>query len=124
MNAYPTAGSLVSCTASGGKLEIQGINGKSLELATVANDAYTLLGLTVGVYAPIGTRIYPINDTFVKDVSDLNYKFEINAEAVTFDGNLHKNLLANDNVLAILGASNTLRIALMGSLIICRISTS
>jgi hypothetical protein len=107
INAYPTSGYLVSCTASGGKLQIQALNGKSLELATVANDAYTVLGLTVGVYQPIGTRIYPVNNTFVKTVTDLNYKTDIETEAVTFDGNLHKNLLSHENVLAIIGASDT-----------------
>ena len=108
INAYPTSGYLVSCTASDeGYLEIQALNGKSLEIATVADDAYTIMGLTPGVYKPIGTRIYPVNNTFIKTVTDLSYQTIIEAEDVTFNCSLHKNLLSHENVVAILGASDT-----------------
>jgi hypothetical protein len=107
MNAIPTDGDLVICTAASGYLEIQAVGNKTLEIQSVASDAYTIIGLTVGVYYPIGTRVYEINDNYVKTVSDLNYKTEVVSQ-VTHNGTTHKDLLPFENVVEILGASATL----------------
>jgi hypothetical protein len=104
INAYPTSGTLVSCTATGGKLKIQGPDGKSLTVAAVASDAYSVLGISPGIYEPTGQRIYRVNDAFVKGVSDLSYITEV-VEAVTHDGTDHIDTMANTNVSDILGAS-------------------
>ena len=106
VNAYPTSVDLVSCQGVGGKLQITAASGKSLAIMAVASDAYTALGLTVGVYQPTGQRIYQINDAFIKSVSDVSYLTEV-VEAVTHNGGTGIDLLGNDNVHLIYGASNT-----------------
>lgn len=107
INAYPTAGGLVQCAASGTLVKLQAANGKNLTVKTVANDAYTILGISTGTYTPTGQRIYPMNEKFVRDVTDLSFICEV-VEAVTHDGTTNKDLLANENVVSILGASTTL----------------
>ena len=97
---------LVTCSAADGYLQIRAISGKSLTLHTVDDDAYTVLGLSVGTYPAGGTRIYPINDTYIKTVTDLNYKTEV-VEQVTHNGNTHIDLLSNSGVVYIVGASIT-----------------
>jgi hypothetical protein len=107
INAYPTSGSLVYAQGVSGKLQVQAIEGKSFEVAAVANDAYTVLGLTVGVYQPQGQRIYQAAHKFVKSTSDMAYITEI-VEAVTHNGSTHRDSLANENVQDVIGASNSL----------------
>jgi hypothetical protein len=109
LNAVPTdpAYDLVTCSVASGYLNIRAINGKSLSVLAVADDAYTVLGLTVGVHTPIGTRIYEINDDYIATVSDLNYKTEL-VEARTHNINTHIDALVNTGVVSILGASDTL----------------
>lgn len=97
---------LVTCSSADGYLQIRAISGKSLTLHTVDDDAYTVLGLTTGTYPAGGTRIYPINNTYIKTVTDLNYKTEV-VEQVTHNGNTHIDLLANPGVVYIVGASIT-----------------
>jgi hypothetical protein len=106
LNAYPTApGILVYCVAdSDGHVQIQAINGKTLKLLAVANDAYGILGVLAGTYQPGGQRVYPIAESFVKEVSDLNYPVVV-VEAVTHNGLTHIDPLGNTNVRQILGAS-------------------
>jgi len=107
VNAYPTDGELVICTAASGYLEIQAVDGKNLTVNAVVDDAYTELGLTEATtYTPLGTRIYECNDAFIRDVSDLNYRTSL-VEQRTHNGSTHIDLLANENVLSILGASDT-----------------
>ena len=107
VNVVPTTGELVACTASGGYLEIQALDGKTLEIMSVASSAYTAIGLSIGVNYPIGTRIYETNDAYIKTVSDLNYKTAVVSQ-VSHNGNTHKDLLPNEGVVSILGASTTL----------------
>ncbi len=83
INAYPTSGTLVTCSGVNGKFQMTAIDGKSLTLETVTNSAYAALGLQVGVYAPSGQRIYKINNNFVKNVSDFSYITEIVEEVYT-----------------------------------------
>lgn len=106
VNAYPTSVDLVSCQGVGGKLQITAVAGKSLAVMAVASDAYTVLGLTVGVYQPSGQRIYRINDSYVKSVSDVSYLTEV-VEAVTHNGATNIDLMGNENVHLIYGASLT-----------------
>ncbi len=106
VNAVPTTGVLVTCTASDGYLQIQAAPGKTLEIMSVASDAYTVIGFDIGINYPIGTRIYETNDSFIKTVSDLNYKTEI-VRQVSHNGNTHKDLLPDENVVSILGAATT-----------------
>jgi len=105
VNAYPTDGDLVECSDSEGHLQIQAVDGKSLTIESVASDAYTILGLSTGSYTSIGTRIYQCNDAFVKEVSDVSYIVEV-VEAKTHNGTTHKDLLSNENVSDIIGASD------------------
>jgi hypothetical protein len=107
VNAYPTSGSLVYCQGVEGHLQIQALEGKSLEIAAVASDAYTILGLTPGTYLPQGQRIYLANHQFIKTTTDLQFVTEV-VEAVTHNGTTHKDLLAHENVSDIIGASNVL----------------
>ncbi len=108
LNAVPTAPGILIATGSdvAGHLVLQAINGKSLKLLTVASDAYTVLGLTPGIYLPGGRRIYQVSEAYVKDVSDLNYPVVI-VEQVTHNGLTHIDALANGNVREILGAANS-----------------
>ena len=105
LNAYPTNGELVICTALEGYLQIQAIDGKVLTVGSISGDGYTVLGIATGTYAPEGTRIYSIPDDFVKDVSDLSYLTEA-VQQVTHNGNTHIDDLAHTAV-TILGAANT-----------------
>jgi len=106
INAYPTSGTLVICTAAGGHLQIKAADGKSLAVQAVASDCYTELGISTGTYEPVGTRLYRINDMFVKNVTDISYRVDI-VEAVTHNGATHIDELGHTNVLTIIGASNT-----------------
>jgi hypothetical protein len=104
LNAYPNAGSddLVNGTASETILQLQAASGKSL---TLAGTALPQLGWTAATTLPEGTRIYEINDDYVKTVTDMNYRIE-SVVQVTHNGTTHKDLLGN-NVVSILGASTT-----------------
>ncbi|MEW6352108.1 MAG: DUF4815 domain-containing protein [Thermodesulfobacteriota bacterium] len=108
VNTYPSAESaaLVTCTAVSGRVQIRGRNGHALTIEAVAADAYTVLGLTAGTYAVQGTRIYQVNDAFVKTVSDLNYPCET-VDSVTHNGATHKDALSNTGVFQIIGAANS-----------------
>lgn len=118
VNSYPSDPTipLVKCTASGGVLEIEAaisstsqkeMAGKSLELVSVANSAYAALGLQVGVSYPSGQRLYPINNLYVKDVTNMSYKaFQV--DQVTHNSTTNIDQLSKAGVLNILGASNTL----------------
>ena len=106
VNAYPTSDPLVQCTGVSGHLHIQVANGKPLTILAVSSDAYSVLGIQTGTYQPTGQRIYPANQRFLKDISDLNYLTEV-VEAVTHDGTTNRDLLANPNVASILGGSLT-----------------
>jgi hypothetical protein len=109
INPYVSGGSpnLVKCTSGSGKVEIQGKDGNSIEIAAVTSDCYTQLGIATGVYSPVGTRIYRTNDRYIKNVSDLNYRCQV-CEAVTHNGSTGIDRLAKNNVVTILGASITL----------------
>jgi hypothetical protein len=108
VNAYPSSESpaLVTCTAVSGHVKITARDGHDLIIEAVSNDAYTLLGISTGTYSATGTRLYAINDAYVKAVSDLSYGVEV-VEAVTHDGTSHKDLLAHTTVYSVLGASLT-----------------
>jgi hypothetical protein len=106
MNAYATDGDLVECTAAGGYLKIQAIDGKTLTISAVATDAYTILGLSTGVNYPIGTRIYEVNDAYVKTVTDMVYRTEV-VESVTHNAQTHIDALVSDTVVDIIGAADT-----------------
>ena len=107
VNSYPSSGSepLISCTYGSGKVEIQAAR-DSLEIATVASDCYSILGITPGVYPAGGIRVYPCNDPFIKDVSDLNYRTSI-IEEVTHNGSTQIDAFQNSNLVEILGVSLT-----------------
>jgi hypothetical protein len=108
LNSYPNTGSLVLCTAAtSGAVEIQAIGNKSLTFTACTNDAYSLLGISIGTYSPIGTRIYKLNNSFIKDVSDLNYRAP-NVAAITHNTSTDIDVLPLGNIIQILGASNTL----------------
>jgi hypothetical protein len=105
VNSYG-AEDVINCVASeDGYLQLQAPNGKTLEIAAVASDAYTILGISTGTNQPIGTRIYSLNDTFVKEVTDISYKIR-KVTAVTHNGTTHLDLLG-ENCVNILGASAT-----------------
>jgi hypothetical protein len=105
VNAYPTSGTLVNCVAANGKLQISAIDGKSLTLETVANSAYAVMGLQAGTYNPAGQRLYKVNNSFIKNVTDFNYITEV-VEQVIHNGSTHIDTLANTNVYDILGAAD------------------
>ena len=103
INAYPTDGTLVNGTAAEAILQLTAIDGKTLTLGGTALDE---LGWASGTTTPEGTRIYRVNDNFVKTVTDMNYKAEEVAE-ITHNGTTHKDLLPNSNVVLILGAATS-----------------
>jgi hypothetical protein len=104
VNSYGSE-DLVNCVAGSGLVQVQAAANKSLEIAAVANDAYTLLGISTGTYEPIGTRVYEINNAYVKTVTDLSYKIE-EVLQVTHNGTTHKDLLG-ESIVSIVGASIT-----------------
>lgn len=106
VNAYPTSGTLVYCPVADGKFQIRAADGQDLTIAVVADDAYTELGISTGTYTPQGTRIYKINDAYIKGISDLHYPAVV-VEAVVHNGNTHVDALSGSTVLSILGASDT-----------------
>ena len=88
VNAYPTNGvlqPLVQCGASGTHVMLKAADGKNLTIEAVASDAYTVLGISTGTYYVSGTRIYEMDDNYVKEITDLSYITE-RVEAVTRDG--------------------------------------
>ena len=101
-NAYPSSGSddLVNATNAEAILQLQAANGKSL---TLSGTALAQLGWASGTTTTEGTRIYQVNNAFVKTITDMNYKVE-EVVQVTHNGTTHKDLLG-DNVVSILGAS-------------------
>ena len=108
VNAYPTDGvnqPLVQCAASNGKVMIKAVDGKNLTIEAVASDAYTVLGISTGTYYVTGTRIYEMDDNFVKEVSDLSYISE-RVEAVTRDGGSDTDELEY-SASTLIGVSNT-----------------
>lgn len=108
MNAIPTSSDLVDCSAADGYLLIQAEDGKTLHVLTPSSDsAYTELGIATGTYYPIGTRIYELNNNYVRDISDINYITEI-VSSLSHDSGGKKDLLPNSEVSDILGASDTL----------------
>lgn len=106
INGYPTSDDLIDCTSVDSKLYMKAVDGKDLKVKAVASDAYTVLGLSTGTYTASGTRIYSLNNDYIKETSDLNYVCEI-VEAVTHDGSDHIDALGNSNVADIIGASDT-----------------
>lgn len=107
INVYPSEGTLVTATVSGdNKFQLRAPSGKSLHVKAIASDAYTVLGLTVGENLPGGQRIYPINDEFIRDVTDCNYLTEV-VEQVVHNESTNMDLLDNTNVISILGVSTT-----------------
>lgn len=108
VNAYPTDGvnqPLVQCAASNGKVMIKAVDGKNLTIEAVASDAYTVLGVSTGTYYVSGTRIYEMDDNYVKEVSDLSYISE-RVEAVTRDGGSDTDTLEY-SASTLIGVSNT-----------------
>jgi hypothetical protein len=88
VNAYPTNGVLqpiVQCAASATHVMIKAADGKNLTIEAVASDAYTVLGISTGTYYVSGTRIYEMDDNYVKEITDLSYITK-RVEAVTRDG--------------------------------------
>ena len=107
INAYPTSEPLVSTVAtSDGKLQIAAPDGKRMVILPIAGDAYSVLGLTAGIYKPQGTRIYRLSDAYVKNITSNSYLTEV-VEAVVYNGGTGINTLGNINVQDILGASLT-----------------
>lgn len=114
LNTYPTSGVLVHCTANAdGTVKIQAAENKSLTFVSCANSAYVALGVTIGIYNPIGTRIYKTNNYYIKDVSDLNYRAPHVASiahntTTQIDALVNQTGLPSGSLVEILGASNTL----------------
>ena len=108
---YPTANSpqILFATDASGYLKLQAKDGAYLTIHTVASDAYTILDIDAATYSlddsEGGSRIYEINDTYVKDVADLLFTTEVTA-AVTHNGTTHKDLL-HTGLNSILGAATT-----------------
>jgi hypothetical protein len=109
INAYPSAEAddLIECIYYQGHLAMQTAPDKSLTIQSVSSDAYSVLGLSTGTTEPGGQRIYPLNDNFVKEVSDVSYPVII-VEQVTHNGNTNIDELDNANVSHIYGASSSL----------------
>jgi hypothetical protein len=109
INAYPTSGfnPIVNCTANDGLVEIQAKNGKSLTIASITSDCYSILGINIGTVQPVGKRIYPLNNAFIKNVSDVSYICPI-IEEVTHNPTTNIDSLENTNIGDLLGASLTL----------------
>ena len=107
INTYPTSGSLLNCTSAIGKMQVRAAAGKRLVIGSVANDAYAALGINTGIYEAEGTRIYKANHQYIKSTSDFSYISE-KVVAITHDGTDHKDLLGEEEVSVILGASATL----------------
>lgn len=107
INIYPTSSSLISCQDQSGKLRMTAVAGLDMEIGSVASDAYTALGLSTGVYTQTGQRIYRMNNSFIKQTSDMQYLTEI-IEQVTHDGSDRIDTLENENVQSILGASDSM----------------
>ena len=101
-NAYPTSGEpdLVNGVNAESILQLYAANGKSL---TLSGTALAQLGWASGTTLPEGTRVYEVNDNFVKTVTDMNYKIE-EVVQITHNGTTHKDLLGT-NIVSILGAS-------------------
>lgn len=101
-NAYPTSGEpdLVNGVNAESILQLYAASGKSL---TLSGTALAQLGWASGTTLPEGTRVYEINDNFVKTVTDMNYKIE-EVVQITHNGTTHKDLLGT-NIVSILGAS-------------------
>ena len=101
-NAYPTSGEpdLVNGIAADAILQLRADYSKSL---TLSGTALAQLGWAAGTTLPEGTRIYKINNQYVKNVTDLNYRIQ-EVIQLTHNGTTHKDLLG-DNVVSILGAS-------------------
>jgi hypothetical protein len=71
-NSYPD---ILDYVAAGGYLQLKAENGKSLEIsAPASNDAAPILGLAAGTYPAEGTRIYQLNNYYIKTVTDMSYK--------------------------------------------------
>lgn len=102
-NAYPTDGDLVDGINAEAILQLRAIDGKSL---TLSGTALAQLGWASGTTLPEGTRVYKVNDDFVKTVTDMNYKTEVVSQ-ISHNGTTHKDLLPNSNVVSILGASTS-----------------
>lgn len=105
LNAYPTAGEpdLVNGTAAEAILQLQAQHGKSLTLAGAA--ALKQLGWAAGTTEPTGTRIYQVNNDYIKQIYDITYKTE-RVVQVTYNTATKTNLLSN-NLDAILGACDS-----------------
>ena len=104
LNAIPTSGALVTSEVAGEQFTIWAPDGKALTVGS--GTANSVLGWTAGTCLPIGTRIYKLNDNFIKDTSQVNYKHEF-VGAVSHNGSTHIDTLPNSNVVAIIGASIT-----------------
>ena len=95
---YPTANSpqILFADDASGYLKLQAKDGAYLTIHTVTNDAYTILDIDPDDYlmddSEGGTRIYEINDSYVKDVADMLFTTEVVAE-VTHNGTTKKDLL-------------------------------
>jgi hypothetical protein len=90
-----------------GYLKLQAKDGANLTIHTIANNAYTILDIDAGVYSVDdsegGTRIYEINDSYVKDVADVLFTTEV----VTMAHNVNLKALLHTGLNSILGAATT-----------------
>ena len=106
INTGLAGGALISCQDQGGKLRMTAVAGLDMEIGAVTSNAYAVLGLSTGVYTQTGQRIYAMNNSFIKQTSELSYLTEV-IEQVTHDGSDHIDTLGNANVQFILGASDS-----------------
>lgn len=101
-NGYPD---IISYVASDNYLQLKAENGKSLTIDTASsNDALATLGFSTGTYSAEGTRIYQLNDYYIKNVTDLSYKVE---QVVTMTRSNVSDYDAVDEMSSIVGISAT-----------------
>jgi len=106
INARKTTGQpdIIACSGlATGYLFLRAQADKSLSILSVSDDAYSILGLSLGTYTPTGTRIYEIFDANVKSVSSLSYSSE-QVISLTYNGTIGGNTLSA-NVYDLVGAS-------------------
>ena len=108
VNAYPSGGisdPLVACAASSTHVMVKAVDGKNLTIEAVASDCYTVLGISTGTYYVTGTRIYEMDDNYVKEITDLSFITE-RVEAVVRDGGSDTDSM-DYAASTLLGVSNT-----------------
>lgn len=108
LNTIPTdpAYPLITCTALvNNTFQLKAQDGKNLTIKSIEGSAYSVLGLTPGVFTPTGTRLYRVNRQYVKDVADISYLTDT-VLAISHNTLTHRDFLIN-NVNKIYGASIT-----------------